>query len=93
VITREMLEQRVKDLETRYLNLTNEMQIVLGAMNESKMLLKYLVQETAKYANIGGMVDKLEKAIEDAVERPIDKKPVEADAVKPHTPAEAEELI
>jgi hypothetical protein len=65
LIGTDILEQRVSDLETRYLNLTNEIQIVLGALNESKMYLAYVKAEEEKSKKMYSFANRLEKAIED----------------------------
>ena len=80
-LSTEIIAQRVKDLEDRYLRLTNEMQIVLGALNESKMYLKFLaIPNSGPYA-MDSLINRLERAVADS------SAPVEAD--KNTAPVEA----
>lgn len=64
-----ILKQRVADLEHRYLMLTNEMQIVLGAMRESKMYLEYIsIPQSGPYA-FDSLINRLERAVKDDVQK------------------------
>ena len=77
IISNEILLARIKQLEDKYLQLTTEAQVVLGAINESKMYLEFVNRPEQGAMDLNSLVQRMERAVAGNEQCPA----VEPDAV------------